>query len=628
MPGVIGAIIGIITTIGGAVGGAIGAIGGFLGISTGTLVLGALGIGLSLLSSLLFRPPQPKPSDVQVIIKQPTAFRFFVLGRMKVAGLLTFAATQQGFLHRVIAMGHGLIDAVEEHWIDDTLVTLDSNGDVEGEDFEYHDVQRVHVEFRLGTDDQPWYEAIGDEFPGKWTEDHQGNGLPHAYVRLRQVAAEAFTQIFPRGAETQYRQVQRGRLVWNPLDPDSDLFNEATYSWTDNAAAHVAFLLTSPDSLGLSKSWVAAALSDWELAAAICDEDVPIAAGGTEKRYRNWGAYRMDERPADQLARTLAACDGQLVPTPGRGLALKVGRWEPPTVTLDADAIIAIQEASRGRDLLATANTIRAQFVSPFHDYKETDADPWIDDEDVAARGEISANVEFLTVPSHSQCRRLMKATAHRANPEWTLTLTTNLRGLAAIGERFIHVVYAPFGIDDDFEIVGDIGFILADGSVLQGLTIPLASLSSAAYDWTTAEEGTPPEIPEPVDGDNSVPTPENFTVTVEQRNIGDGVVIAVAALDWDPPDDDTLTPEAQAKASTDDIWRAVAIATDASEAEYGPLQQGVSYEFRVRFRTVTGRVGDWATFGPIMVNDVDDIWGVGAGNSFGIGGGNVWGIG
>src|SRR5690606_41563057 len=118
-----------------------------------------------------------------------------------------------------------------------------------------------------------------------------------------------------------------------------------------------------------------------------------IAAGGSEPRYRLWGSYQLNERPADVLGRMLTCCDGRLVPTPDGGPTLDIGSWSEPTVTLTPQAITGFSEVGRGRHVMTSANTIRATFLDPSQDYQSTDADPWADESDVSERGEEAKDV-------------------------------------------------------------------------------------------------------------------------------------------------------------------------------------------------------------------------------------------
>ena len=459
----------------------------------------AVGLGISFLAQTLFssKPAQPKPSDGQIIIKQPAGPRTRSYGRVKVGGTLVFANVSSGAYGRVIAMGSGEIDAVEEHWIDDHLVTL-SGSAVTSAPFVPGGVSKAFIEFRLGTDSPALYSALNATYPALWTADHLGKGIPSAFLVIHQVDSEDMGDIFPNYGQTNYRQVQRGAKV-RAVSSGS----LTAPAWTDNAAAIILDYLTHPDGLNLADSWITNAAAEWEQAIADCFDAMETDTG-TEARYRIWNTYRFDERPADVLTRFLVACDGSLFPTPDRGLVLRVGKWTTPTVTIDGDAIIGFSEFGRGRDILSTANTIRARYTSPDHDYMETDADPWVDDADVAERGEYATDIDLFCSPSHGQTRRLMKLAAARLNPRWVGILQCNIKALPVMGERYVTVVLPELGINETFEVAG-VQLVIIDGSILHALTIRVASLSSDAYDWdVVAELGAPPPPPRIVPGPRS----------------------------------------------------------------------------------------------------------------------------
>jgi hypothetical protein len=551
----------------------------------------AVGLGLQLLVSTIFKPTQPKPSDGQTIIRQSAASRFRSYGRVKVAGIMMFANTKGGALDRVFALGSGEIDAVEEHWIDDQLVTLDGGGGVGGK---Y--AGKCRIKFRLGTDAPAPYTELIAAWPALWTTDHLGKGVPSAHMQQFQVKAEQMGDLWPNLANTGYRQVQRGAKV-RAL---SGGFLPA--AWNDNAALVIMDYLTHPDGLGLDDSWIVNAFESWGVAQLVCDEFVPLAAGGEERRYRIWNTYRFDERPADVLARFLQACDATIYPTPGQGLSIKVGKWEAPTVTIDDDAVVAFSEVGRGRDVLTTANTVRAQFMSPVHDYQETDAQVWVDSADVAARGEYAIDLEFFAAPSHAQCRRLMKIAAHRSNPDWVGTLVCNLRALPVMGERFINVELDELGISDTFEVL-NARMIIEEGNILKGIEVQVASLTAAAYAWDPVEEeGEAPAEPDIIVGENEIPVPTGFGV----GPFGDGAVIA-----WAVPPDDFLVVDARYKRTADADWLAIPVADDATAAVIAPLVDGEEYEFQIRHRsTPTGRVSDWTASETVIFDDMIEDYG------------------
>ena len=573
-----------------------------LGALTGIITAISYGIqaivtvGLTVAANMLAGAlaPQPKPQDRQSVIRQAAQPRFRSYGRVKIGGVLAFLSTKNGRLYRVIVTGQGEIDEVEEHWIDSNLIAIDGSGAVTSPP-KY--VDRVTVQYKLGTASQTAYADLITEFPTLWSSDHKGNDIPHALIVCRQVKAEKFGEVYPRG-EPLYRQVQRASKVWNPLDPTQDPDDATTWKWSDNAALVILDYLTHADGLGLSRDFMTTTMAAdlWEDAINSCEEPIALASGGTEPRYRIWSSYGFDERPADILARFLSACDGIMAPTPDGGIAIRVGQWIDPVMTVGSDAIIAY-DITHGRDILSTANTIRSQYTSPFHDYQAVDADPWTDDADVTARGEFIREVQFHAVPSHSQCRRLMKVAAKRANPSWTGTLTCNLSALPALGERFVTIEIDELGISETFEIL-NCQWALAEESTLRGVILTVASIDSTAYDWDEAtEEGTAPAVPDDLEIGSTLDPPENFDVTIQQRTITGGVVGAVGVLTWDDFAADLvdlLEVEARYKLTSETEWIAIPVATDAVQTETGFLIDGEEYEFQVRTVSETGRVSDW----------------------------------
>jgi len=500
------ALSGIIASVVGA-----GALGAALqtGLALITLAAGttlgslAIGLGISYLASSLFRPKQPKPEDVQQQVRQPTPPRIRHYGRVKTSGAWIFAETQSGGFFKVLALGQGPFDAIEEYWLDDQLVPLQPDGTPtppskwrEGTTGK----SLLRMEARLGAPTETAYSELTSKFP-QWTAAHRGDGIASLLACQYAVGDEYYLSLFPNGVNTNYRVVARTSLVKNPVT--------GAVAWNDNAAAVIRDYMTHKDGMRLPESLVSTPLAQagWVASYNRAAEAIPVAAGGSEPRYRLWGSYSLDERPADVLGRMLGCCDGRLVPTPDGGLTLDIGAWSEPTVVLTADALTGFSDVGCGRDVMTTANTIRATFLDPNQDYQASDADPWADEDDVSVRGEEARDVQFNMAPSHSQARRLMKLEWFRANPNWVGTFNTNLMGLAAFGERLIRIQYPLFGINSVFEVL-DFKFILGEGGILQGATIQVQSMPQSAYQWDTSQEGTAP-VSDETTSDDDLPVPD-----------------------------------------------------------------------------------------------------------------------
>lgn len=562
----------------------IGASGAALGILVpaivGVIQIG-VSVGLSYLASSLFRPDPPKPQDVQTSVKNPVAARIRHYGRVKASGPWAFIESKNGNLYKVIALGTGQLDAIEECWIDDNLATVNGSGVVTSAPYN----SKAEIRTRIGLSTETSYTQLTAQFP-EWDIAHRGDGVSSLFAIQKAVGSDKITTIFPNILNTLYRVVARGSIVYS--------LGTSTNIWSENAADIIRDYITHADGMRLPASIVNTPLAaaGWLAAYNRCNEAVPIKAGGTEKRYRIWGSYQLDERPADVLARMTAACDGRLVPTSDGGLTLDIGTWTEPTVTLDADAITGFSEVARGRDVLTTANIIRATYLSPFHDYQSTDADQWIDDDDVALRGEIASDKQFNMAPSHGQARRLMKLEAYRANPSWVGVFQCNLRAMAVFGKRFVRITYPLFGIDEVFEIQ-DFKFVIGEGGILTGVSLQVQSMPSGAYSWdAVTEEGTAP-ISEQTSVDRSIPVPTGLAVTIQAVTIG-GVTASRAMLVFDPSPSDALIIEARGRAISDTSWATIAVDPGASSATGFIIDDVGEYEFQLRYVTVTGREGAW----------------------------------
>lgn len=556
-------------------------------------VYGALSIGLSLglsaLANLLVpRPKPPAPEDVQQSIRQATAPRIKLYGRGKISGPWVFAESKSGNFHKVIALGQGPLDAIESFWIDDGNVTLDANGRASGGKFSNLDVaKRPRILYRLGTSDQSSFSELTSEFP-EWTSEHQGKGVALLYSTQYALKQDEFFNTYPNTINTLYRVVARGAIVTN--------METLVSEWSDNPADCIYDYMQSSEGMRLPASILTTgkAKLQWETAHKDCNALFPLKGGGFEPRYRLWGSYRFDERPADVLFRMLACCNGRVKLTSDGGLALKVGKWEEPTVTIGDEEIVSVAKIRRGRDVLTTANTIRATYLEPSSDYQTQDADPWVDQEDVTLRGEIVRDVSFIMSPSHSQTRRLMKIESYKANPQWVGTFICNLKALKAFNEDVININYPRLGVTGTFEVL-DFAFNFGKDNIIESVVLQVQSLPKAAFDWdASSQEGSQP-VADTLTVDNTIPVPTGLDVTIGVKSFS-GTPIAFGQLTFDPPPSAALTTEAEYKKTADENWLPIAVVDGADNAESGPLSDGDEYQFRIKHVSPAQRSSAWSS--------------------------------
>lgn len=105
-------------------------------------------------------------------------------------------------------------------------------------------------------------------------------------------------------------------------------------------------------------------------------------------------------------------------------------------------------------------------------------------------------------------------------------------------------------------------------------------------------------------DGDNEIPLPTGFDVTIQRKTIS-GQLVPFARLSFNEPPSDALKIEGQGKRSADTDWTNIAVADDATTADSFILSDGETYEFRIRHVTIGLRQGEWTT--PITITAVAD---------------------
>lgn len=230
-----------------------------IGVTVGAIV-GAIqigvAVGLSYLASSFNKPQAPKPQDIQTSIKNPVAPRVRHYGRVKTSGPWVFVDSKQGGLYKVIALGTGLLDAIEEYWIDDNLVTLDGTGNVTSAPYN----GSAYIYSRLGLATETPYN-LSLAFP-EWDSSHRGDGVSSLYASQSPVSSDQITQVFPNITNTLYRVVARGSIVYS-LGP-------ATVIWSDNAADIMRDYLIHPDGMRLPQSVVNAPLVTCRVAGCLC----------------------------------------------------------------------------------------------------------------------------------------------------------------------------------------------------------------------------------------------------------------------------------------------------------------------------------------------------------------------
>lgn len=229
-------------------------------------------------------------------------------------------------------------------------------------------------------------------------------------------------------------------------------------------------------------------------AANICDEDIALAGGGTQKRYRTAGVFSTNDVPMSIVAALLSGCAGELLDSDGRlSFLIKTNTLAAPVVEFDADDVLSagLWDAMGGLDDIP--NVIAGNFTDPSSNslYQMV---PYpsvsIASEDGIER---TAPIDFAVVENSPQAERLAKQTLQRFQYPGTFTAEYNMKAMAALLGKIVWQTYPPRGwVNKPFRVISQ------KPSRSGNIALVLREEHASIYSWS-AEDSAPVQVAEPV---------------------------------------------------------------------------------------------------------------------------------
>ena len=345
-------------------------------------------------------------------------------------------------------------------------------------------------DFRRGTSDQTVPDWAVVESNDRWTHNHRGIGCALLYIRLTKNESA-----FPNGLP-EITAIIRG------LDQIHDP-RTGMQGYTTNAALVAAWYLTSP--LGLNDDADSVDEATLIEAANICDERVPLLAGGTEARYRANGTFSLDEQPKSVLSKLLSACAGEAIQAGGTWY-VEPAAWRPSNRVITADQMRGPITIARNRAFRDLANGIRATYVREAAVWEETDAPPLLDDDArIEDGGEpVYQDLELPFTLSGTAAQRIMQIRLRRLRAQRSYKIPAMLHHVA-LRPGSVVAVEPPTGPRDTIRLTG--WTLDEDGA---GVTLAGEQDNPDVYAWNAATDESPLLTPGAVDkpGGTDVLTP------------------------------------------------------------------------------------------------------------------------
>jgi len=436
-------------------------------------VLGAVGNALA-----------PKPEQFTsaaelrgrtVMSKQAITPRDVVYGEVKKSGAIVFLETTNGNqdLHVCVTLAGHEINAVKDVFFNENKVR----------DADLSDAVEVSADSGT-TPDFSSTALMTAHFGGanqaadsnlvsrtSFTTNHRLRSIAYIYAKL-----EYDQDVYANGLPNISAVIQ-GKKVF---DPRTD-----TTAYSDNAALCIRDYISNP-TYGLGATDAEINDDSFIAAANICDEDVSVLGGGTEKRYTINGVVDTSKSPREILNDLLTSCGGSIYYSNGQW-HIKVGAYITPTETITNDDLrgpINIQTRQSGQDQF---NAVKGIFVSPENNSQPTDFPEFtsstFESEDGGERKYLDLTLPYTN--SVSTAQRLAKQVLFRAREQIVITLPCKMTAFQYEVGDTVMVTNDRLGFDQKpFEVVS---WTFAFDDQELGVDMQLKETSPAIYAWDEA---------------------------------------------------------------------------------------------------------------------------------------------
>lgn len=497
----------------------------------------ALSIGIQ---ALLTKTPKPEDGHSPKI--QSVPYRIWGVGRTRLAGSYMLWEAKGSRLFAAQGLAGHRIRSVNRYWLNSDEVEIDANGRTkENDDKRYGD--NVWIYHRIGLPRETAFSEIvrylGSD--NVWTNNHRGDGQASLGMICEQSPAKAQNTRFPQGAPQLSVEADLA-YCWDFRDPSQDPLNPDTWAWSRNSVVVGAWHLCF-NPFGFLRDYRTAllpVLDMWKEEADICDEDVPTAAGGTEKRYQCNGWDTTENGPKGGLAAILATCDGWICERGDGAVLITVGKFRETRVATLTDADIVGHKIQYDVLFEDECNRLIPKFTYPAIAYSSADADYFESPEDQATSGRVLAQeAQINWCHSWRQARRLAIREWRRIRQKVRGSLDVRLSGANAIYSRWVR-------LETPNRLPRLNGKVIENRKSLisleqGGFTMDMTLHPENIDDWDPAtDEGRQPPVPYAPNAEGII-SPSVYSVAAVSNSSSVYLVIII-----DDPEDRSLTPVIQ----------------------------------------------------------------------------------
>ena len=519
----------------------------------------------------------PLPQDIQRMVRASAEARRRIYGLARVSGPLVYShstGANDKYLHMVIPLAHRRITAVPEVYFDD----------IPASDPRFAGHYRINV--HLGEDDQ---EADADLVAEvlEWTTAHRLRGIAYIYVRLLWNES-----VWPTGIPNITADVT-GHPVWDPRDEDQDTDDPDTWAWSDNWALVVLDYLRLARADGGVGTRLDDLGTDTFIAAANSNEDVQLADGSTQKRYRCNGVVSLDQLLPQVIEDLLTGGSGDLVYAQGK-YRLFAGEYRTPLPDVIDETMLRGPLSVRPRVSAQEAfNRVRGTYVNADDNWQLTDY-PAVENATYVVQDngeEVTLDLPLPYEIDPTRAQRLAKIALERSRQGITVEFPGKppLFKVACMDNVKLSIAHLGWN-DKVFQVRG---WSFSDDG---GIDLVLREEAAEVYDWAAGAATAIDPAPDtdlPSAFGVGLPGAPEVAESLYLTRDGAGLKTKVD-LTWTAAEDGFVVryePEYRLKGAT--AWIGTAPVVDPA-ARIFDLAPGV-YQFRVRARNALGIASEFA---------------------------------
>lgn len=517
--------------------------------------------------------------DRTLTARQPISPRRIIYGNVRVGGVFTFlhlTGNNNEYFQTVVTISGHSIEAVDGLYFDGVEVPLDENGDATGDFAGF-----VHVEYNLGTADQAAFAGLVEDAPDKWTVNHRQRGCAGAYIRLKYDEDK-----FPNGLPAITFQVRGKNDIYDP--------RTSTYGYTANAALCAADYIAL-ENIGLGAAYGTEILeADLIEAANICDEDVAVLSGGTEKRYECNGTLETDLTPFENLKSLTGSMAGAAI-TQGKFWLIRAGAYRAPEISAltDGDFIGSI-EMKTLQSRAQSFNGVKGVFTSPVNDWQPDDFPAvQVPAYVTADNGEsVWSEVVLPMTTSASAAQRIARLMLESARRQISVTVPCRTRAYQLQPFDTVQLTIDRYGWTDKTFQVTNMELILDKA---WSVRLDLKETDANVYAWSTTDESVYAAAPRTTLPNTFDISPPGLVLSDEIVLGSTGNIVTNLLATLTPPNDAYVNRfQTQFKLSTDSEWSDMGN-SDALIHIAANVTDGATYDVRARSINAAGIKSAWS---------------------------------